>query len=275
MNKTIKHISRIRDEFDIVVCGVNGVLTDGQRIFPESIDVLVKLYQSGKKIALASNTGMRVQNLFWFLKRSGVPMNIFYAVITAGEIAHYHLKNQIKSGSTYFSLDKNKQCSVDGLAFEKVDSVVLADFILAETNKFGVETEQWNSVLEQALSLHLPFLCVGNDTSVLTKDGVKANVGSLAEQFAIMGGKIVPFGKPDLRIATYLTENIGDFDASRCLFIGDNMATDMRLGNNFGGKNLLLTNGVHQIKGDLIKQVDELSTSYGLSVDYCMEKLEW
>ena len=51
MNKTIKQISRIRDEFDIVVCGVNGVLTDGQRIFPESIYVLVKLYQSGKKIA--------------------------------------------------------------------------------------------------------------------------------------------------------------------------------------------------------------------------------
>lgn len=275
MNKTIKHISRIRDEFDIVVCGVNGVLTDGQRIFPESIDVLVKLYQSGKKIALASNTGMRVQNLFLFLKRSGVPMNIFYAVITAGEIAHYHLKKQKKSGTTYFSLDKNKQCSVEGLDFEKVDSVVLADFILAETNEFGVETEQWNAVLEQALNLHLPFLCVGNDTSVVTKDGIKANVGSLAEQFAIMGGKIIPFGKPDLRIATYLTENLDDFDASRCLFIGDNMATDMRLGNNFGGKNLLLTGGVHQIKGDLTKQVDELSTSYGLSVDYCMEKLQW
>ena len=32
MNKTIKHISRIRDEFDIVVCGVNGVLTDGLKV---------------------------------------------------------------------------------------------------------------------------------------------------------------------------------------------------------------------------------------------------
>lgn len=96
MNSLIKHISRIRDEFDTVICGVNGVFTDGQKVFPESVDALTKLYQSGKKIALASNSGLRVQNLFWHLKRCGMPMNIFYALITAGEIAHYYFKQQKK-----------------------------------------------------------------------------------------------------------------------------------------------------------------------------------
>ena len=104
MNNLVRHISRIRDEFDTVICGVNGVLTDGRNVFSESIDVLVKLYQSGKKIALASNSGMRVEELFLFLKRSNVPMNIFYAMITAGEIAHFYLKNQKKIGNTYYSL---------------------------------------------------------------------------------------------------------------------------------------------------------------------------
>ena len=36
-----------------------------------------------------------------------------------------------------------------------------------------------------------------------------------------------------------------------------------------------MTNGIHRLKGDLVRQVDELSTSFGLNVDYCMEKLQW
>ena len=53
------------------------------------------------------------------------------------------------------------------------------------------------------------------------------------------------------------------------------MATDMRLSNNFGAKSLLIASGVNQLKGDLVKQADELSTGFGLNVDYCMEKLQW
>lgn len=275
MNSLIKHISRIRDEFDTVICGVNGVFTDGQKVFPESVDALTKLYQSGKKIALASNSGLRVQNLFWHLKRCGMPMNIFYALITAGEIAHYYFKQQKNAGSTYYSLVSENCCALNELDYEKVDSVLMADFLVAEQSEKGAEIAELMPTLEQAASLNLPLLCIGNDTSVLTPQAVKTAAGAVAEQYAMIGGKIISFGKPDLRIAAYLTENLPNFDVSRCLFIGDNMATDIRLGNNFGGKNLLITSGIHQLSGDLIKQTDELSTGFGLNVDYCMEKLQW
>ena len=275
MNSLIKHISRIRDEFDTVICGVNGVFTDGNKIFPESVDALTKLYQSGKKIALASNSGMRVQNLFWHLKRSGVPMNIFYALITAGEIAHYYFRRQKDIGSTYYTLNSEHCCALDKLDYEKVDSVLMADFLVAEQSEKGTEIAELMPILEQGAGLYLPLLCVGNDTLVLTPQAVKTAAGAIAEQYAMIGGKIISFGKPDLRIASYLTESLPDFDVSRCLFIGDNMATDMRLGNNFGGKNLLITSGIHQLTGNLIKQTDELSTGFGLNIDYCMEKLQW
>ena len=104
MSKIIKHISRIRDEFDTVICGVNGVICNGLNFFPESAEALIKLYQSGKKIAVASNSGMRVQDLFLLLKRHGLPMNIFYAMITAGEIAHFYLKNQTSIEQRIFLL---------------------------------------------------------------------------------------------------------------------------------------------------------------------------
>ena len=151
----------------------------------------------------------------------------------------------------------------------------MADFLVAEQSEKGAEIAELMPTLEQAAGLNLPLLCIGNDTSVLTPQAVKTAAGAVAEQYAMIGGKIISFGKPDLRIAAYLTENLPNFDVSRCLFIGDNMATDMRLGNNFGGKNLLITSGIHQLSGDLIKQTDELSTGFGLNVDYCMEKLQW
>ena len=58
MSKIIKHISRIRDEFDTVICGVNGVICNGLDFFPESAEALIKLYQSGKK----NSSGIKFRN---------------------------------------------------------------------------------------------------------------------------------------------------------------------------------------------------------------------
>ena len=93
MTQKLKYLSRIKDEFDSVICGVNGVFVFGEQTDKTAVETLIKLYQSGKKVALASNSGMRVKDLYYALKQKDVPMNIFYAMITAGEIAHFYLKN--------------------------------------------------------------------------------------------------------------------------------------------------------------------------------------
>lgn len=275
MTRPLKHISRLREDFDTVICGVNGVLTDGHNFFKENIDTLVKVYQSGASIALASNSGQRARDMFMALRRGGVPMNIFYAIITAGEIAHYYLKNNSGLGKSYFPLTQNLYGVMNGLDFTIADSPVLADFILAETSEKGVDVAGAQPVLEQALSLRIPLICAGNDTQILTPDGVCDSVGCLAEQYAMMGGKIISFGKPDLRIVSYLTESLKEFLPRRCLCIGDAMATDMRLGAHAGMCNLFMTNGVHRIKEENPARVEELCAGYGLNVDYYAEKLVW
>ena len=52
MIKPIVNIAKIIDAYDAVICGFNGVIHNGRIFFPEAVEVLVKLYQSGKKIAL-------------------------------------------------------------------------------------------------------------------------------------------------------------------------------------------------------------------------------
>ncbi len=274
MNQKLKYISRIKDDFDTVISGVNGVFMRGDTVVDEAVDALIKLYQSGKKIMLASNSGMRVKDLYYLLKHKNVPMNIFHAMITAGEIAHFYLKNN-RIGETYYNLSGNASSVVSGLTYKPADSVVMADFVLAETDHTGVDMDEMISVLEQALHLRLPLLCVGNNTSLITDAGVVESMGAVAEKYALMGGQVIPFGKPDVRIAAYLAESVAGFMAKRCLVIGDGMATDMRMGNGFGTQTLFLTEGVHQVDVNVEQRLSDLSESYGLKVDYYMEKFIW
>lgn len=273
MSQRLKYISRIKDEFDIAICGMNGVFVKGSYICPNQIDTLVKIYQSGKKVMIATNSGWRVHQIFCWLKQNGVPMNIFSAIISAGEIAHFYLKNNQTLGKRYYPLS---QCNImQGLDFEKTADIKTADFVLAETDMQGLNVDQCMAFLGEALRRKLPLVCVGNNTSILTENGISGSVGMLAEQYAMQGGKIIPFGKPDARIGAYLCENIADFKCSRCLIIGDCMATDMRLGNSIKAQTLLLTNGVHQLPQPTSAQIDDLSRNYGLNIDYYMEELRW
>lgn len=276
MSQKLKYISRIKDEFDSVICGVNGVFMFGNKVDAESLQTLIKFYQSGKKIALASNSALRVKDLYYLLKRNDVPMNIFYAMITAGEVAHFYLRNNHSLGRSYYNLTGSDSSIMHGLRYEKADSIVMADFILAQTDYEGLDEATVMPVLEQALHLNLPMLCIGNNTSLVGSKGVVSGVGAVAERYAIMGGKqVIPFGKPDVKIASYLVEGMPAFSKERCLVIGDCMSTDMRMANNFGVKSLLLTNGVHQMGHNIEQQLEDLSGSYGLNIDYYAEALQW
>lgn len=275
MNQRLKYISRIKDEFDTVICGVNGVLLYGDAISSGNLDALIAMYQNGKKIALASNTGMRVRDLYYFLKRKNVPMNIFYAMITAGEIAHFYLRNNQQLGRSYFNLSGKCSYIMDGLDYKDAESLVFADFILAETDVDGVKQNEIQPLLEQSLHLRLPLICVGNNTALMGKQGLIVGAGAVAEQYAMMGGQVVSFGKPDVRIAKYLLEGTKNIGADKCLVIGDCMSTDMRMGNSLGAKTLFMTDGVHQLGEDTQRKLDNLTDSYGLNVDYYTEALQW
>jgi len=275
MAKILKHISRIKDDFDCVICGTNGVITDGKNIFPDAVEALNRLYLDGKKIVLATNMGLRVKELFDFLHKADFPMHIFHSMITAGEIAHYSLKNRDDLGMMYYPLVQNSGGIMQGLKYQKTDSVVLADFILAETTAENLQWEENLKILEQGLNLGIPMICVGNNTTMMSENGVQNSVGSLAEQYALMGGRIETFGKPDVRIAKYLTEHLKDISPEKCLVIGDNMATDMKMGVNFKAQTLLICSGIHQIKDDYDRKINDLSSNFGFNIDYATENLQW
>jgi hypothetical protein len=111
MSQKLKYISRIKDEFDTIICGVNGVFAYGDNILAPAVDALIKLYQSGKKITLASNSGMRVRDLYYALKQNFLSETVLIYVLflTVYQVELQHLKpqtclsykNELKTASQY------------------------------------------------------------------------------------------------------------------------------------------------------------------------------
>ena len=77
------------------------------------------------------------------------------------------------------------------------------------------------------------------------------------------------------KVSDICLDKIKEFEAQRCLVVGDGMATDIRMGNNFGAKTLFLTEGVHQLDVNVEQRLESLTESYGLNVDYYMERFIW
>ena len=108
MIKPIVNISKVIDNFDTVIIGFSGVLSDGGGVKVDAVNALINMKKIGKNIVLVSNSPLRVAALAKILHDNRVPLAVFDSMITAGEILHYRLKYRIGElsgiGSSFYIL---------------------------------------------------------------------------------------------------------------------------------------------------------------------------
>ncbi len=166
-----------------------------------------------------------------------------------------------------------------GLDFVPVANLSAAHFLYMDTVSDVNDTaDTYRPVLEQAAALGLPFVCAGNDTSCFKDGKICLAPGALAEQYAVMGGRIVTLGKPDINIFKYCLDGIAD--PGSILVIGDNVATDIKGAVMLGWDSVLISKGVHvNFLGEGyipdVAKTRELSNSYDASPDYVISNLRW
>jgi ribonucleotide monophosphatase NagD (HAD superfamily) len=102
--------------------------------------------------------------------------------------------------------------------------------------------------------------------------------GALAENYAILGGRIITLGKPDVRIMQYALEGIVKDD--NIVIIGDNVATDIKCASLMGFDSILISKGRHvNFLGEGyipdITKTRELSNSYDVSPSFVISALRW
>jgi len=165
--------------------------------------------------------------------------------------------------------------------YQKVDALPNADFIYAEKISAADDTiEKYIPLLEHAVSLNIPLLCVGNDTSTYIDGEIVLGTGALAEQYAVLGGKIITVGKPDSKLFAYTIDGLPDIKKDKILVIGDSLPTDIKGAHLLGVDSMLVSKGIHVNtlgEGYIpdVAKTRELASNFDASPDYVISNLRW
>lgn len=286
MIKPIVNISKVIDNYDTVIVGFSGVLTEGNGIKSEALSALINIKKAGKQIILLSNSSLRVAALAKILHQNKIPLALFDSIITAGEILHYQLKARLGDyaaiGTAYYKIgDVGATGIFSWLDYQPVDEMPKADFLyMGGVGSVDDTIDTYRPLLEYAASLAIPLVCAGNDTSTYKDGKVCLAPGAIAEQYAVLGGKIITVGKPDVKVMEYALDGIENLDKNRVLLIGDNLTTDIKGANLIGIASALISKGVHvNFLGEGyipdVAKTRELSTNFDTYPDYVISSLRW
>jgi len=286
MIKPIVNVSKIMDAYDVILCGFNGVIHDGTGFKPEAIDALIRLRKNNKQIVLASNTPLRIEQIAAMMYEARISPRIFTAIVTAGEILHYKLKagssKYAALGKTYYNLGPADDYGIfSGLNYKTIENPARADFLyIGKIASSKAVLEDYMDVLSHSASLNIPMLCVGNDTSAFTDGEIALAPGAIAEQYAVLGGKILTIGKPDPQLLYYALEACGEVDLKRVLLVGDSIPTDIKAASTIGISSILVSKGIHVNylgEGYIpdVTKTRELASSLDSFPDYVISQLRW
>ncbi len=285
MIKPIVNISRIMDSFDVVLCGFNGVLYDGNSFKTEAINALIRLKKNGKKIVLLSNTAMRLEQLINLMYENQVSPLLFDNIVTMGEVLHYKLQSTDPKyqslGKIYYNLSGDDTANTfSGLDFTNTENYSQADFLYVAHSSQPLEISNYIDTLSHCSGLDIPMLCIGAENSAFINGEISSSAGAFAEQYATLGGKIIILGKPDTNVAKYALEDISFDDTSRVLMIGDSLPVDIKIANTCGFSSLLISKGIHKNylgEGYIpdVSKARELATNFDTFPDYVISNLRW
>lgn len=284
--RPIVSISKIADNYDTILVGFQGVVYNGLEVNRDAIEALIMLKKAGKNIILVTNSPLRIVKILKLLEENGVSRNLWNAVVSAGEIIHYKLKSKVGDfsslGMKYYSIGSNKLKDVfTGLNYEEVGDISQADFLyMSEAKSPRDVIEDYIPVLEYGANKGLPLLCVGNDNSNYIEGQISLAPGTVAEQYAIMGGRILTVGKPNPDILLYSVENFENINKEKTILIGDNILTDIKGADLIGIDSVLISKGIHvNFLGEGyipdVTKAKELANNFETYPNFIISNLRW
>ena len=257
MSKIIESITDIISLYDVFILDQWGVMHDGYKGYDHAINSVEKLIKENKKLIIISNSSKRKTSSISRLKSLGFDKNHFIEVMTSGEMIWQEIETSIyKYGNDlkncFHIYDKSKE---DGLEFRNglekfnfVSNISEANFILACTPFENTEPIDYIPVLKDAVDMNLVMFCANPDFVTIEKNNDK-NIycmGTIADLYDHMGGRVVILGKPSKEIYKASCKKIKDFNKSKIVAIGDSLDHDILGANNFNIDSVLISSGIHK-----------------------------
>lgn len=250
--KYISGIKEIAATYNYFIFDVWGVLHDGSKAYPNVIETLKFLKDSGKKVCFLSNAPRRASKVEVVLNRLGITKDFYDFILTSGEAAFLDLqKNQAenfaKFSNKYYYIGPEKDLDLlDGLAYQKAENASQASFIV-NTGFDGEDStmaEKMPQILE-AKKYNLPMICVNPDLIVVNQAGKEMIcAGALAREYEKMSGEVLYYGKPFSAVYKMTMEKLGNPQKNEVIAIGDGMETDIAGAKEFAIDSILVTGGI-------------------------------
>jgi HAD superfamily hydrolase (TIGR01459 family) len=253
--KQTTYLSSLRDIstlFDAFILDLWGVVHDGKSLYPGTLDALKKLRKAGKKITFLSNAPRRASVVAESLAGMGVNADLYDAIVTSGETAYRCLEHPENSPFKprghkylYIGLERDRLI-LKGLHYEEVKHPEHAQFVmLSHSFEDNQPIKTLHPLLEKCVKLALPVVCINPDREVVRLTGERVYcAGALAQEYRMMGGEVVYFGKPHRAVYERCLATVAGVERSRIVAVGDSLSTDILGGERTKLATVLVTGGV-------------------------------
>ncbi|MDT3721301.1 TIGR01459 family HAD-type hydrolase [Pseudomonas oryzihabitans] len=214
--------------YDGFILDLWGVLIDGYETFPGARAWLERRAAEGKPVWFLSNASRDAEGMAEELVKLGVPRELFAGVTTSGQLAidAFLHDPEFREGGIYLSGPGTGQVGWPAeIRARFVENIDQAAIILGVGSFPEDELEARFAPLAGALDKH--FLCANPDRNVVSGGLPFYAAGKLADRFADLGGVVTWYGKPDPYAYRCAARELGERGASRLLFVGDSLVTDV------------------------------------------------
>jgi len=249
----ISGLSEIAPRYDALICDVWGVLHNGYRSEPAAVEALYRFRAEHGPVVLLTNAPRPIVDVESLLKRVGVPLDCYDAIVSSGAVAREDVENRIAAaGRTLrvYHLGPDRDGGVlGGLDIERVEvaeaEVVLCTGLYDDTTE---SAEDYTGLFHQMKARNLTMLCANPDIVVQRGDRLIWCAGALAQAYEKLGGEVIYYGKPHLPIyeATLAAaRKAAGRTIARPLAVGDGADTDILGANRAGIEALFVAQGIH------------------------------
>ncbi len=272
--------------YDVLLCDVWGVVHDGRIAYPGANDALARFRANGGTVILVSNAPMTAPAVAELLDDKGVRRDAWDGIVPSGDIALAHIAEQ-RYARVFGIGPRVRDASFFNQLPNLVDDITDSDAVACTglANDYTETPEQYLPILEQAIALQLPFVCVNPDLAVHVGKDLLPCAGAIAALYERLGGSVFWGGKPHpvaYRTGLAMAEKLRghSVDRTRILGIGDAVRTDVQAAANAGVDALFIAAGLHRdeliVDGKLDSaRVAALFGDSAVNPVAVMEKLVW
>lgn len=228
-------MASLAGRYDGAILDLWGVLHDGERPIPGTIDCLAELRSAGWRLILLSNAPRRAAPVVAQVAEIGIPRDAYDGLVTSGDLTRAALADRgdawhVALGPRFYHLGPERDWGLlDGLPYERTDAHQDCDFIL-NTGLFDDEAETaetYSGFLGEALAAGVPMICANPDREILRGERRIPCAGAVAQAYEAMGGPVRYHGKPDRGAYDACFALMPGVDEKRIVAVGDAMVTDI------------------------------------------------